>query len=99
MVNWNELPVLFRVTALITGLFALLMSFIAPLVYIGMASAVRGNLLFSAFVYRSAPILLVYLLAVIAAILLNPSRRTLMGAAILIVTSPVAVALMLYGLR
>lgn len=99
MVNWNELPLLFRATALITGIFALLMSLISPVVYIGMASAVRGNVLFTVLVSRSAPILLVYLLAVMAAILLNPFRRTLAGAAILTMTSPIAGALMLNGLR
>jgi|1186.fasta_scaffold973834_2 hypothetical protein len=99
MLNWRTQPSLVRAAALVTGVLAVLMSVIPTVVYVAMAPVIQSEVLLGGFVWRGGPILLVYLFALTAALLLNPSKRQLTGAALLIATVPVAVALMLYGLR
>jgi hypothetical protein len=97
--NWKASPILIRAAALVTGICAVVMSLIPPLVYIGMVPVIHWAVLMEGFVWRSGPILIVYVVAVIIATLLDPAKRPLTGAALLIATVPATVALMLYGLR
>jgi hypothetical protein len=97
--NWRMWPIGFRAAAVTTGAIAIAMSLIPTLVYLAMAPVVRWNVLLDSLVWRSSPILLVYGIALTAAVLLDPVKRSVVGAAFLTATSPAAIALMIYGLR
>jgi hypothetical protein len=92
-------PGWFLALAVATGIVAILMSAVPVLVYLAMVPVVTSQVLWRFFAERSLPILLVYALALMTAVLLRPAKRQLIGAAILAATIPVAVLLMVHGLR
>ena len=99
MLNWQAWPFGFRAATLATAAFALGMSLIPTLVYVGMAQAIQEKALVDSIIRGGGPILLMYGIALIAAVLLNPVKRSVAGAGILTTTMPAAIALMIYGLR
>ena len=89
----------FRLTAIATAMFTVVMSLFPVLAYVGMVPTIHSDVLFRMVIWRAGPILIGYIAALVAALLLNPAKRPLIGASLLIATTPAAVTLMLYGLR
>jgi len=96
---WRDWPTGFRLASLAVGAFTIGMSLIPTLVYVGMAPVIQSNVLLRFILWRSGPILLAYVIALIAAVILGPLKRPLTGAALLTASMPIAVALAVYGLR
>ena len=89
----------FRAFALLTGLFALLMSCVPTLVYMAMAPAVRSEIVFETLIWLGLPILLSYSVAFLVAVRINPGQRQVLAVILLCATVPVSWLLMIHGLR
>jgi hypothetical protein len=99
MREWREQPAWFAITALFTGIAALLMSCVPTVAYLGMAPTISSEVVIQSVIERGLPILAVYAVAVAAAVTSSPERRPALAMMLLGAALPIGYVLMIYGLR